>query len=243
MNIRQMLTSNHQNCYLCHQNSTELVCTYCHKNLIKVKFGLHSQSTSVPTDLLRSPIVLKNLETPNYDHLFSIDNYVWPLNQLVLDMKFGRKPIAAKVLAHLFTHFVIPALCAKPLDNKNHSQPNSVPELLVPVPLASKRYWRREYNQAQLLCENLSAETGIPTKSILKRTRHTKAQTELDKQQRIDNVHNAFDCLTKLNLRHIAVVDDVITTGVTMNAVCEAISKINPHAKISVWTMAITLLD
>jgi ComF family protein len=243
MNLRQLLTPKHQNCYLCHQYSQQLVCTYCCESLKHSGFGLHSQTIETSADLLRRPIVLKNLETPNYDHLFAIDNYVWPLNQLVLDMKFRHKPVAAKVLSNLFNHFVIPSLLTQNKANESQQATLSMPELLVPVPLANRRYWQREYNQAQLLCDELSLETGLPTKNILQRVRHTKRQTELNKQQRISNVDNAFRCTAKLDCKHIAVVDDVITTGVTMNAVCAAISEINPRLKISVWTMAVTLLD
>lgn len=247
MNLRQLLTPRHQNCYLCHQYSLKLICTYCYENLKQSCFGLHSQTAETSPDLLRCPMVLKNLETPNYDHLFAIDNYVWPLNQLVLDMKFRHKPVAAKVLSNLFNHFVIPSLLTQKNANKSQhgtlSMPDSMPEFLIPVPLANRRYWHREYNQAQLLCDALSLKTGLATKNILQRVRHTKRQTDLNKQQRISNVHDAFRCTTKLDCRHIAVVDDVITTGVTMNAVCAAISEINPRLKISVWAMAITLLE
>jgi ComF family protein len=157
-------------------------------------------------------------------------------------MKFGRKPIAARVLTTLFVHFVIPTLRATQSNISSKHLPSSMPEVLVPVPLSRKRYWRREYNQAQLLCDWLSIETGIPNIAALKRTRHTQAQTALDKQGRINNVDNAFACPIALNYSHIAVVDDVVTTGVTMNAACNAISKTNPHIKISVWAMAVTLL-
>jgi ComF family protein len=195
-------------------------------------FGKHRSSTS---DLLRNPLVLKNLDTPNYDHLHAIDNYVWPIDKLVLDMKFGRKSVAAEALASLFMHFVYPALTGQ-------ASIRTPPQLLVPVPLSNKRYWQRQYNQAQLLCDCLSKTTLIPNKAIVQRVKHTKAQTELDKQQRIQNVYNAFSCDSAIGAEHIAIIDDVITTGVTINAVCKAIKKHNPTLKITVWTMAITLL-
>ncbi len=243
----------HQHCYLCHQYCAYIVCHYCIDRLVERGFGQHDIGAQ---DLLRAPKVLKNLDTPNYDHLYAIDNYVWPLNKLVLDMKFAHKPIAARVLAMIFMRFVFvrcispPSLAqtlSKPTDSSgcicNDAKAKDIPQLLVPVPLSNKRYWQRQYNQAQLLCDWLSKSTHVPNKAIVQRIKHTLAQTELDKQQRIKNVENAFKCDLILNVNHIAIIDDVITTGVTINAVCRAIKIPNPTVKISVWTMAITLLN
>jgi len=222
----------HQHCYLCHQYCTAIVCHYCFDRLREAGFGKHRSSTS---DLLRNPFVLKNLDTPNYDHLYAIDNYVWPIDKLVLDMKFSRKSVAAEALASLFMHFVYPA-------STGRASIKTPPQLLVPVPLSNKRYWQRQYNQAQLLCDCLSKTTFIPNKAIVQRVKHTQAQAELDKQQRIKNVSNAFRCDSAISEKHVALIDDVITTGVTVNAVCNALKKRNPDIKITVWTMAVTLL-
>jgi ComF family protein len=243
----------HQHCYLCHQHCVHIVCHYCIDTLVARGLGHHDLATQ---DLLRNPKALKNLDTPNYDHLYAIDNYVWPIDQLVLDMKFAHKPIAARVLAMMFMRFVFapgidsPSLTPSLPTPKNSSdckrndpKVKDIPQLLVPVPLSDKRYWQRQYNQAQLLCDCLSKATHIPNKAIVQRVKHTLAQTELDKQQRITNVDNAFKCNLTLNVSHIAIIDDVITTGVTINAVCRAIKISNPTVKISVWTMAITLLN
>ncbi|MFT6330986.1 MAG: putative amidophosphoribosyltransferase [Bermanella sp.] len=242
----------HQHCYLCHQHSNQIVCRYCLETLLEDGFGQH---LSASPDLLRNPNALKNLDTPNYDHLFAIDNYVWPIDKLVLDMKFGNKPVAAKALAMMFMRFVFwpciertsiapyspaPERACDSINAANAT--NGIPQLLIPVPLSNKRYWQRHYNQAQLLCDCLSIATHIPNQAIVRRVKHTLAQTELNKQQRIDNVYNAFKCDLIINAKHIAVIDDVITTGVTINAVCQAIKTRNPTIKISVWTMAITLL-
>jgi|GEM_PF-217773 ComF family protein len=251
--IRQIKAAfGHQHCYLCHQHSDQIVCHYCLEILLEDGFGQHHPASQ---DLLRNPNALKNLDTPNYDHLFAIDNYVWPIDKLVLDIKFGNKPVAAKALAMMFMRFVFwpyigrtsiasysPAIEHACDSIYAANATNGIPQLLIPVPLSNKRYWQRHYNQAQLLCDCLSIATHIPNQAIVQRVKHTMAQTELNKQQRIDNVYNAFKCDLIINAKHIAVIDDVITTGVTINAVCRAIKTHNPTVKISVWTMAITLL-
>lgn len=238
----------HQHCYLCHQYSCAIVCRYCFDRMAETGFGQHQSAT---LDLLRNPAALKNLDTPNYDHLFAIDNYVWPLNKLVLDMKFGQKSVAARALTSLFVHFVYSRLGTQTgIESKevladafqDTGKTKHIPQLLVPVPLSNKRYWQRQYNQAQLLCEWLSKATLIPNQAIVQRVKHTKAQSKLDREQRIENVDNAFRCDSIIRVQHIALIDDVITTGVTINAVCQAIKKHNPKVRITIWTMAITLL-
>lgn len=226
----------HQHCYLCHQYSVQIVCIYCIDRLVECRFGQHDCSN---VDLLREPAALKNLDEPNYDHLYAIDNYIWPLDKLVLDMKFGHKSLAALALSDMFMQFVFTPCMHQP----GNDSFIDTPQLLVPVPLSTRRYWQRQYNQAQLLCDCLSKATSIPNKALVQRVKHTLAQTELDKQHRIANVADAFECKAILEHRHIAIVDDVVTTGVTINAVCEAIKRHNPNIKISVWTMAIALLD
>lgn len=222
-----------QHCYLCHQYSKQLVCLYCFDMLARSHLGQHTASM---VDLLRHPRVLQNLQEPEYDHLFSIDNYSWPIDQLVLDMKFSHKSLAARALVDLFLHFVY-----QPFSNILYAE-GSTPQLLIPVPLSLRRYWQRRYNQAQLLCNWLSAATGTPNEAVVARVKHTHPQTELSKDERLENVSNAFECSMVLPYTHVVIVDDVITTGVTINAVCLAIKRNNPNIRISVWTMAVTLL-
>jgi ComF family protein len=110
------------------------------------------------------------------------------------------------------------------------------------VPLSLRRYWQRGYNQSQIIAHWLSIHTDIPNAPLLRRVRHTKAQANLQKQDRIDNVDEAFECRLDRDYKHIAIIDDVLTTGATMNAAAQAVLKQNPHMTISVWCMAVTLV-
>lgn len=99
-------------------------------------------------------------------------------------------------------------------------------DAFVPVPLHWTRLWTRGYNQAEIIAESLAKgfkAQVIP--NLLKRTRRTTSQTRLDAQQRSSNVSGAFcvnskvmDRLLKQNIRHVALVDDVFTTGATLMA-------------------------
>jgi ComF family protein len=95
--------------------------------------------------------------------------------------------------------------------------------MLIPVLLHKDRYQQRGYNQALLLAEACSATIGVPIKdNILVRQRATVAQVDLHPKERYQNVAGAFACSssanTLLNGRSILIIDDVSTTGVTLEA-------------------------
>lgn len=98
---------------------------------------------------------------------------------------------------------------------------------LVTVPLAPARMRERGYNQSELLAAALARRWGIPLfADVLVRTRHTTTQTALTPQQRLGNVAGAFTIMSAYRARvrgaHLILVDDVITTGATMNACAAA---------------------
>lgn len=98
-------------------------------------------------------------------------------------------------------------------------------EVVVPVPLSSIRLRERGYNQAQLLAKPIAYTHDIPLRpEALQRTRNTTSQVGLSRNQRIQNVGNAFAVNPeKVAGYNVLVVDDVVTTGATMNACAAAL--------------------
>lgn len=92
------------------------------------------------------------------------------------------------------------------------------PEMLTPVPLHPLRQRERGFNQARILAEALSKRTGIPCKSLLKRPVLTQSQTLLSRCERKQNLRGAFAVHQNkfLNYTHVMLVDDVLTTGSTL---------------------------
>jgi ComF family protein len=111
-------------------------------------------------------------------------------------------------------------------------------DVIVPVPLHARRVRERGYNQSALLARELGRRVGLPVlESALSRTRETVPQVELNAQQRHANVADAFECVTGEICGHaVLLVDDVCTTGATLNACAEALRKQEPR---SIWALTL----
>ena len=99
------------------------------------------------------------------------------------------------------------------------------PQLILPVPIHSSRRRERGFNQAEELARRLGKELGLPVRTdILKRSRRTADQKELSAADRRKNLQNAFSVSVPLTgLRRVLLVDDVYTTGSTLNACARAL--------------------
>lgn len=101
-------------------------------------------------------------------------------------------------------------------------------DFLVPVPLHSVRQRERGYNQSEILCETLVEHFGIPMKKdIVIRLRNTKSQTRLTARERQENVRDAFRVKNPemVKGKRVVLVDDVMTTGATLNSCAHALKK------------------
>ena len=107
-------------------------------------------------------------------------------------------------------------------------RPGELPaDRILPVPLHPVRLRERTFNQAELLAEALSEQTGLPWEgNLLVRTRPTRPQADLDREDRSGNVRGAFDLRPGARLKglRLLLVDDVLTTGATAET-CAALLK------------------
>ena len=113
-------------------------------------------------------------------------------------------------------------------------------QLLVPVPLHPRREARRGYNQAYLLAAALSPYIDVPVAPrLLERTRHTPSQTQFNLEERRQNVNGAFAVAGDFDLTgyKVTLVDDVATTGSTLNACAETLLAVNATS-VSAFTLA-----
>ncbi len=105
--------------------------------------------------------------------------------------------------------------------------------LFVPVPLHHRRQQERGFNQSALLAHQLSAHFDRPAdENILRRQRHTAAQMSLNRAARLRNIKNAFQLNPKKNIagQDIYLIDDVLTTGATLQECTRALQAGHPHS-------------
>lgn len=120
-------------------------------------------------------------------------------------------------------------------------------DVVVPVPLHPWRLVRRRYNQSALLARELGRLCGKATLvDALKRTRHTTPQAGLTREQRLENVKDAFAVSPKraaqLTAKSVVLVDDVLTTGATLNACTQALLDAGAR-EVYVLVLARTVLE
>jgi ComF family protein len=114
-------------------------------------------------------------------------------------------------------------------------------DVLIPLPLNQKKLNIRGYNQSTVLCRGLHAATGIPMEEVaVMRTIFTETQTRKSRMQRWTNVEHVFDLQEAGHLqgRHALLIDDVITTGATMDACGQILLKV-PGLKLSFLSLAV----
>ena len=113
-------------------------------------------------------------------------------------------------------------------------------DALVPLPLHPKKERKRGFNQSLLLCHGISEETGIPVlKNAVRRNTPTQSQTRKNREQRWENMKDRFEITraTALQHKHLLLVDDVTTTGATIEACGRALLQAD-EVSLSVLTLA-----
>lgn len=115
-----------------------------------------------------------------------------------------------------------------------------LPEQLLPVPLHRRRLWQRGYNQAQVLATALGRRLHVPVRGgWLKRLRATPQQVGQSAEERRRSVKGAFAVSGAVEGRHVALVDDVMTTGATLYELARALRAAGA-AEVECWVLART---
>lgn len=115
-------------------------------------------------------------------------------------------------------------------------------DFILPVPLHQKRFHERGYNQVTTFCKSIENKLSIPVlEDVLVKTKNLKSQTDKSKEGRKENNKNVFSIENqhKIEGKHVLIVDDIFTTGATIEACAKEILKIK-NTKISILTMAYT---
>ncbi len=147
----------------------------------------------------------------HFDRFWSGFRYEHIIQEWVLQFKFGKKEHMALFLGRLLS-----------LSLKKYSY---FPEVnaIIPIPLHHKRLYQRGFNQAHLLAYHTFSKSKFLKPSWLKRIRYTVPQVELPATKRVSNVQGAFRANPQVEGKHLLLVDDVMTTGATLNAATQTL--------------------
>ena len=117
---------------------------------------------------------------------------------------------------------------------------NSNIDVLIPVPTHHRKKFNRGYNQSEKIAKGISSVTGIPIDvKFLIKNKHTESQTKKATTDRWQNVVGGFSARKNVkSYKHLALVDDVITTGATLESLVKEIRKSNPSIEISIFALA-----
>jgi ComF family protein len=150
-----------------------------------------------------------------------------------------RYPVDALIKAMKYRHCLRLAVpMSRALARRIMAGAEPLPEVMIPVPLHHKRLYRRGFNQSYEICRRLYGYTHIPVDlGSVSRTRHTSPMFDLTVRQRRENITGAFKLLRPLNYRSVAIVDDVITSGATVNELARLLRRAGVNF-ISCWALA-----
>lgn len=162
---------------------------------------------------------------PSFDAAYAAFDYQPPLAQLIQTLKFNGKLYNARLLGGLMAdQFSQTGLC--------------LPELLIPVPLSATRLRERGFNQALELARPLAKALNLPLSAdYCRRVRSTTPQTGLDAKARRRNLKGAFEVRQRMPIEHVAIVDDVMTTGSTAEMLARTLKR-SGVGRVDVWLCA-----
>jgi ComF family protein len=150
-------------------------------------------------------------QPPAFERVAAPWTYSFPVDSLITRFKHSAKWPLGRLLAELFAQFL----------QHRFDEDLDRPDALIPVPLASKRLRQRGFNQAAMLARWLSISLDIPCdETLVLRIQDTSAQQDLNADARKKNLRHAFALapVASIKGRHFALVDDVLTTGATAQA-------------------------
>lgn len=162
-------------------------------------------------------------QPPLFTRTIAVFSYRFPADRLIQAMKYREQMALAQIFSEKLMQRIDKA---------------RLPDYVIPMPLHPAKLRMRGFNQALLLAKPLAGALHIPLlTNSCRRLRDTPSQTSLPLKERSRNVRGAFGCDMALSGKHIALVDDVLTSGASMNALADAVRK-RGAAEVSAWVIA-----
>jgi ComF family protein len=215
--IEQLLPAQCLVCAL--PSNNKLICEHCEKKI----FPQQSHCLHCALPLIQNADYCGQClsKSDSFGHIHALGDYTKPLSTLIKQLKYQQQLIAGELLASLLLKSVL---------LRYSKQQLSQFDFLLAVPLHKKKLRQRGFNQAQIICDYLHQHLNIPIMgNNIKRVKETMPQEGLTINKREANLRAAFayDETLKLNLKgkNVVIIDDVVTTGATINSLCKLLKK------------------
>lgn len=209
-------------CQLYHTNPLA-ICKACHQSLQPLGPACQRCAFPLPDDAF--PLCGHCIQNPpHFDKIIAAYRYEEPLRTLLHEFKYRE----GLYLTGLLVDFMIKNLPEEDLDGA----------CLIPVPIHPKRLRKRGFNQAAELARGLSKKLQVPyERRASQKIRDTLPQAALNAKERKKNLRNAFQITLKQSYPHVILIDDLVTTGSTVNELAKAL-KDKGIARVDVWSCA-----
>ncbi len=220
-------------CIMCLESSNQQrdICYACQRRLPYIQYAcrqcgyiLHTATLALCGQCIKQP--------PHFDCTVAAFYYDHPVDLWLKQFKFHKKALYARILTEIYAEKL--ALIFSDCNNIK-------PEALIPVPLHWRRLSQRGFNQAHIIAYYLSKKLHIPIlkASYVKRIKHTQAQSQLELKKRRHNLDQAFNVQKLPKIVRVAIVDDILTTGSTVNELAKQLKK-NGVQHVAIWALART---
>ena len=211
-------------CLLCAGASAELICAGCREDLPWNRLACPRCARPLAAGPARvCPACLER--EPAFEHALAAFRYETPVDQAVQRLKYGADFLAARWLGEALAQAAA-------------ARPSPLPQVLVPVPLHARRLRSRGYNQALELARALARRLDVEVRpQLAQRLRATEDQIGKSAVERRRNVKNAFAVDPAVRGLHLALLDDVMTTGSTLDELARTCRKAGA-ARVEAWVVA-----
>lgn len=214
-------------CALCGQSGqSDLdLCAGCEDDLPLNDNVCEHCAESLPRELSTPALCGACLKQPPiFDACVAPFLYGFPVDRMIQGLKYRGDLVYGRILGNLLARHL--------------ARRQTRPELVIPVPLASMRYRERGFNQARELALPVCKALSLTLRSdLVTRHRETREQAGLDRNERLKNTQRAFALTAPLTARHVAIIDDVVTTGSTVNEISKVLRAAGAEW-IEVWAVA-----
>lgn len=208
-------------CLLCGADSAgALLCTPCAGDLPNLPAALCPLCAAQTTHGERCGACLR--EPPHFDRTLALFHYDFPADRIIHALKYGHQ-------------LAVAGWCGQRLAERIGADEY---DCIIPLPLHPERLCERGFNQSAEIAKNLGICLNFPVdRSNLLRTRATPPQAELPLKERHRNVRGAFECRADFTGKRLLLIDDVMTTGATVNE-CSRVLKLHGAASVTVAVVA-----